>query len=271
VTGLVISRSTPVDVHVTGGRTVEAYAAVFDRDAEIVDPQGHYLEQLDRASFNKAIHDASPQGGREHWTTSVFYNHGLTLHGESSSQFSIPVARTRHIEADSTGVLTGSEYADTSLGNDILELIKQGAIRAQSFTGRIFRSTPELRRGQKYRPGPDGTLVRVRRLEMGLREYGPTPIPAYDAAAVIGVRSALLQVLEKDPAVLRALLDTTQDEDETVQEPAPVVEGSVTDPPDGSADSDAPPEEPQETAPEHAARNDEWLTHYRAALRARGI
>jgi hypothetical protein len=68
---------------------------------------------------------------------------------------------------------------------------REGAINAQSFTGAIIRSTPELRRGDKYRPR-GGQLTRVRRMELGLKEYGATPFPAYTGAELVGVRMSPL-------------------------------------------------------------------------------
>jgi phage head maturation protease len=281
-TGLVISRSTPVEAQVREGRIVEAYAAVFGTPAEIVDQQGHYNEVIDRAAFNKAIKDAAPAGKRGEWLTGVFYNHGLTIHGDSAPEFSVPLGRTMNVSADSTGVLTVTEYAETRLAGDILELIRQGAIRAQSFTGKIIRSSPELARGGRYRPDGRGELPTVRRLELGLREYGPTPIPAYQAAEVVGVRSALLNALAGgNTTLLRALLDATTDDD-------PLAAGDVAGAaqsgtaPDGQVAGDAPHEEGEHSPegeplgdpePVHAARStaDEWTLAMRAKLRARGI
>jgi phage head maturation protease len=283
-TGLVISRSTPVAAQVREGRIVEAYAAVFGTPAEIVDQQGHYNEVIDRSAFNKAIKDAAPAGKRGEWLTGVFYNHGLTIHGDSAPEFSVPLGRTLSISADSTGVLTVTEYAETRLASDILELIRQGAIRAQSFTGKIIRSSPELALGARYRPDTrTGKLPEVKRLELGLREYGPTPIPAYQAAEVVGVRSALLNALAGGNAnLLRALLDATTDDDPLAgADPEAGGEQSGT-APDGQVASDAPHEDGEHSPegeplgdpdPEHVARTtaDEWTLAMRAKLRARGI
>jgi HK97 family phage prohead protease len=267
-----IHRSTPVDIAVTGddGRTVEAYAAVFNVPARIRDQEGSYHEVIDPSAFSRAIDHARPQGSRQHWLTGVFYNHGMTLHGESSSDFSVPIARTVHVEADTTGVLTVSRYADTQLGNDVLALIREGVIRAQSFTGRIIRSTPQLRPGQRYRPTPEGGIPTVRRMELGLSEYGPTPVPAYAEAAVVGVRSA---VLGQDLRALRALLDVTPDQDEYPDEP----DAELPDTASQEAPVVSDPASPPAAAGEHAVRSstddtdDEWQREFRARLRTRGI
>ena len=159
---------------------------MFDEPAEIMDFQGHYEEEIDRAAFNKRIADV--QRSRAGFgLVKCMYNHGLTIHGTPAERFSLPVAVTRHISGESRGVLTRAFYLDTPLGNEVLEMWREGAITAQSFTGAILRSSPELRRGELYRPR-GGQLTRVRRLEMGLREFGATPFPAYDGAELVGVR-----------------------------------------------------------------------------------
>ncbi len=170
------------------GRTVEAYAAVFGVSAEIDDGQGRYHEVIDPKAFNKAVSDARPQGSRDYWLTGVFYNHGSTIHGESSERFSMPIGVAVDIRADSRGLLTVTRYNETPLADEVLELIRSGSVRAQSFSGPIVRSTPTLRRGERHRP-TGGHLPTVRRLEMGLREYGPTPFPAYATAEIVGART----------------------------------------------------------------------------------
>ena len=187
-------RSYPLeDAHVVtraegdgSGRLVEAYCAVFDEAAEIHDQQGHYEEELDRAAFNKRIADVE-RSRAGFGLVKCIYNHGLTLHGTPAERFSTTPAVCRHISAESRGVLTRSYYLDTPLGNELLEMWREGAINAQSFTGAIIRSSPELHRGEKYRPR-GGQLTRVRRLELGLKEFGATPFPAYTGAELVGVR-----------------------------------------------------------------------------------
>ncbi len=65
------SRAFPLeDIRIrsgSDGRTVEAYAAVFNSPAEIHDRDGHYLEQISPSGFNKAIADAAPSGSRTGW------------------------------------------------------------------------------------------------------------------------------------------------------------------------------------------------------------
>jgi phage head maturation protease len=172
------------------GRLVEAYCAVFGEAAEIYDHEGHYEEEIDGAAFNKRIADVQ-RSRAGYGLVKCIYNHGMTLHGTPAERFSLPAAVCKHVSAESRGVLTRSYYLDTPLGNELLEMWREGAISAQSFTGAIIRSSPELRRGEKHRPR-DGQLTRVRRLELGLKEYGATPFPAYTGAELVGVRMSPL-------------------------------------------------------------------------------
>jgi hypothetical protein len=73
------------------GRTVEAFAAVFDDPAEIQDFEGHYVETIDRAAFNKVIADASRARGGFPGSVKVLYNHGMTIQGTPSERFSMPI------------------------------------------------------------------------------------------------------------------------------------------------------------------------------------
>lgn len=220
------------------GRTVEAYAAVFDRDAEIYDDQGHYLEIIDRAAFNRAIDHARPQGSRQVWRTGVFYNHGMTLHGTPSDKFSVPIGTPVDVRVTEHGLLTVTRYNTTQLADEILELIRSGDITGHSFTGAIIRSDPQPRSHRGYQRSRDGSLQRVRRLELGLKEYGPTPFPAYADAGVVGVRSMLAGLAW--PALLSATRDAvTRELAESGIEPDEVVRMVAED----SADSGTPSNE----------------------------
>lgn len=162
------------------GRTVEAYAAVFDTPTEIRDHDGHYLEVIGRNAFDKTIAERGSKIG-------VFYNHGLTLHGTPSDRHSMPIGTPLEIRADSRGVLTITRYNRTPLADEVLEAIREGAITGQSFSGRMIQSNPP----GPYRRSRSGELPTVTRSEIALREYGPTPFPAYEDAAIVGVRALL--------------------------------------------------------------------------------
>lgn len=158
------------------GRTVEAYAAVFGVPASVSDYDGDgYVETIDRGAFDRSI---AQRGDK----FQVLYNHGLNIYGEPAAEFSKPLGVPVEVRADARGLWTVTRYARTPLADEILELVREGAIREQSFAGRVLRSSPDR--------GPYKRGQSVTRLEIALREYGPTPFPVYAEAAIIGVRSA---------------------------------------------------------------------------------
>lgn len=159
------------------GRTVVAYAAVFDTPAEIRDADGHYIETLSRHAFDKTLAERANRVG-------VFYNHGKTLYGTPSERFSIPLGVPEEVRADERGVMTVTRYNRNALADEVLESIRNGDITGQSFSGKFLQS-------QRTR-GRNGELDAITRNEIMLSEYGPTPIPAYANAAIVGVRTEQL-------------------------------------------------------------------------------
>jgi HK97 family phage major capsid protein/HK97 family phage prohead protease len=169
------------------GRTVVAYAAVFDREAEIHDQDGHYRERIAPTAFDKTLAERAGRIG-------VYYNHAKTLYGTPSERWSVPLGVPVEMRADSRGLLTVTRYDPTPDADQILAGIKSGSIRGMSFTGAFLRSDP---RGPYYARS-DGALTVVTRQEIAMSEYGPTPIPAYeDDDAIVGVRSQAVQEQER--------------------------------------------------------------------------
>jgi HK97 family phage prohead protease len=181
------------DLHVRSdgsGRVVEAYAAAFDPvRSEIVDQDGHYFETLGRTSFDRTISRRGVDG------FGVLFNHGLTVDGAPNPVATMPIGVPLEVRADERGVYTATHYLDNPLANDVLDAIKAGAIRAQSFSGRFtksIRSHPDGRRG----------LPLITRTEVDMREYGPAVFAAYKEAAILGTRAEMF---------VRALLATPPD------------------------------------------------------------
>jgi HK97 family phage major capsid protein/HK97 family phage prohead protease len=162
------------------GRTVVAYAAVFNTPTYIRDQDGEYEEQIAPEAFNRSLAERGRSIG-------VFYNHGRTLLGTPSEMASIPLGSPAEPpRADGKGLLTVSRYNTTDIARNVLDAIQNGDITGQSFTGVFLRSEPDD--GPWFR-SRDGGLTLVTRQEIALIEYGPTPIPAYAEAAITGVRS----------------------------------------------------------------------------------
>lgn len=179
---LIVARSVPlldIEIERSGdGRTVTALAAVFDADYPVIDSEGDYDETIDRAAFNRTLTHGI---GR----TQVLFNHGRNLAGEPSDRYSMPLGVPVEVRPEATGLLTVTRYAKTDLADEVLELIRAGAIRGQSFRGAAYRSA------RSFNPATGRT--RITRLELGLADYGPTPFPVNDAAAILAVRSLTLE------------------------------------------------------------------------------
>jgi len=194
------------------GRTVEAYAAVFNTPAPVRDQDGEYMEELDPAVFNRAISDARPQGGRANWRVGVFYNHAMTLYGTPSERHSVPIGKTLDMKADSRGLWTLTRYHRGELADEVLEAIREGSIPGYSFSGNFRRSNPLIPRGGFRKDYRTGELPRVRRMESTLAEYGPTPRPVYEGAAVTGMRSdMLLGAMMNDPELAARMISMFRD------------------------------------------------------------
>ena len=169
------------------GRTVEAYAAVFDRSVPIRDNQGEYMEVIAPGAFKRTI-------GHRGTNFGVFYNHARGIHGQPSDLFSLPLGTPLEVREDARGVVTVTRYNKNPLADQVLESIRNGDIRGQSFSGSFIHSDPKPPR-YGFRAADDGTLTTVTRTEIAMREYGPTPFPAYDDAAIVGVRAMLADLL----------------------------------------------------------------------------
>lgn len=193
------------DISIRGGgdgRTVVAYAAAFNAPAEIRDQDGHYLERIAPGAFDKTLE-------RGLGAIQVFYNHAKTIYGTPSERFSIPLGVPEEIRADDRGLYTVTRYNRTPLADEILESIRNGDIRGQSFSGQFIAGRSQRTRGRA------GDLDVIVRSEIALREYGPTPMPSYKEAAIVGVRMDDLvdTIGGLDPterAELIRILDTSQ-------------------------------------------------------------
>jgi HK97 family phage prohead protease len=155
------------------GRTVTAYAAVFGQEAEILDKHGHYMEMINGAAYNRTLSHGIQR-------VQVFYNHGYDLSGRPNGLLAVPVATPVSITPDGKGLLTVSRYNDGEVADGILAAWEGGQIKGQSFTGRVFKTRTV---------GKNGNLPVLERMELGLKEYGPTHSPAYEGAGLVAIRS----------------------------------------------------------------------------------
>lgn len=173
------------------GRIVEAYAAAFNVRTEIMDQDGHYHEELAPTSFDRTIQHKGPNG------FGVLFNHALTVDGTPNAAATLPIGVPLEVRADERGVFTATRYLDNPLADHVLDAIKHGALRAQSFSGRFTKSIRSYPEGRG-----SGKLALITRQEVDMREYGPAVFAAYKDAAIIGTRAE---------EFVRALLSTPPD------------------------------------------------------------
>lgn len=209
------------------GRTVEAYAAVWDTPTSIADHEGRYEEQISRTAFDRTL----AHRGDKPWP--VIFNHGMTLHGTPSPLDTMPIGATiERPRADNVGLLTVSRYHAGERADAALEGIRSGAISAQSFSGRFVAQDKKTPRGG-FRAASDGSLTRVTRTEVAMREFGPAVFAAYPTAAITGVRAELLEQLTDEQITHLLSLATPLDPAERTDTPDD--SGLVTeDPPQGT-------------------------------------
>lgn len=211
------------DIHIVSraegdgsGCLVEAYATVFEEPAEIRDEQGHYTEVIDRTAFDHTLGRIRRSRGGFPAHVKVLYNHGKTMEGMPAPEFQLPLGVPEDIRPETRGLLTRTKFdTDDPFTERVLSKVKSGAITSYSFVGGIMRSNPELQLGAKHR-GRSGALTTVRRMILGLREYGPVLFPAYTGAEILGVRMSIPGSVSDDE------LDSTEGE-----EYVPDMEGDV--------------------------------------------
>jgi HK97 family phage prohead protease len=164
------------------GRTVEGYAVVWDELAEVLDFEGHYMETFRKGSFGRFL--------KSKRSLPVFFNHGMTMYRTPSTRFEVPIGRSVELTENKRGLFTVSRYAKTEAADEVLQLINDDVVRAQSVQ---FKRTPSgggTRRTE--RADKKSGLDLVERLDVQPVEFGPTPAPAYHGAALTKVRTSFL-------------------------------------------------------------------------------
>lgn len=233
----IIERAVPLsDLEVGGteGRTVTAYAATFNDRYEVTDQwDGTYLEAIRASAFNKALE-------RSHRVVALF-NHGRDLAGRPAERYAMPIGTPVEIRADGKGLLTRTRYAKTPLGDEVLELVRDGAITGYSFRGPIIRSAAPVNSGFG--------LPVIERIELGLIDYGPGTVVANQEAAVVGIRSqALLEridsLTDEQREQLEALIGPLSPDTSTG-----AADGTHESTPPGSSSTDTQDQTPPEGAP----------------------
>lgn len=186
-----ISRSVNLDaVEFEGGDGRTLHARLFSWDsASLIDGPGpSFRETWERGVFSQSIKRA--QSTKRGWP--LMYNHDTR---------SLPIGMVPMIHERDDGPWMTAKISRTSLGDDVIELIKDGVLPGVSVNGRNIRSA---------RDGKGN----IRRMEVALNEISVTPFPALVGADAMVLRSGLTF---SHPMTTNHLAIETQDE-----EPPPV-------------------------------------------------
>lgn len=143
-------------------RQMTGYAAVFNSDS--VD-FGWFKEQIAPGAFSRSI--------KEKVNVRALVDH------DTGKVIASTKAKTLSVREDDKGLFVDLEPANTTHGNDILELVKRGDVDAMSFGFRVIEDKWETRDGKDFR-----TLI-----DVDLMEVSIVAMPAYPATS-ISARSA---------------------------------------------------------------------------------
>lgn len=155
---------------------LEMRFAIFNRWQEISDAQGRYLERLSPGVFRKSLKERFA-GIR-----------AVLSHGKDPSLGSTVLGKIAEIREEAEGAI-----ARVNLFRAVPELLLDG-LRAGVY-GASFRGEP-IKSETNWHPGisrhnPEG-IPEVTRLEIRLRDIGPTPFAAYEGTtAVVGTGEGL--------------------------------------------------------------------------------
>lgn len=199
------------------GRTLVGYAAVFNRWTEIDSWfEGHFLERVAPGAFRNTL---AKRGDR----VKVLFDHGF-----DPSIGNKPLGKPSRMVEDDEGLFTETPLARTSYNEDLIELLRSGAIDGMSFR---FRVTDEDWDDNPTRSDHNPNGLKERTITgLDLFEFGPVTFPAYEATSV-GVRSAdVFRVWQQNQNGF--LLPTTTD--------GPTATGSGESTEDDSRREDAP-------------------------------
>ena len=153
-------RSISADLEVRGdGRTVRGLAVPYNEPTEIRDSLGSYTETFRPGAFTDAIR--RPE--------SVKF---LALHDRQR----LPLGRALLLTDTTAGLVGEFRVSATTAGDEVLELVKDGALDGLSVGFEPIKDRWNAARSQ------------VERIKANLREVSLTPWPAYAGATVTGVR-----------------------------------------------------------------------------------
>ncbi|MDQ1202719.1 HK97 family phage prohead protease [Rhodococcus sp. SORGH_AS_0303] len=176
----IVHRAQPVDLELRGsdGRTVVGICAPFNQAADISERGYRFSETIRPGSFAKTI---AERGDRVKF---------LALHDARS----MPLGRATLLREDASGLYGEFRVSKTQAGDEVLELINDGALDALSVGMRVISDTWNR----------DHTSRSI--TEIALAEVSAVNFGAYSGAVILGTRSHDTNVITPEQAARRLRL-----------------------------------------------------------------
>lgn len=216
---------------VSEGRTMTGYPIVFDQWTTINSWEGEFKERVAPGALKKTLRENGD-------AVKILFNHGM-----DPSIGDKPLGRASVMRTDAQGLYVEVPLSDTSYNDDLLALMRDGALDGMSFRFSVVNedwNTPK-------RGLPERTITELR-----LYELGPVTFPAYQATTV-GIRSgqdfsAWLGIDDEKRNQIRALMGMATD----IRTPAPEAGAATSD--ESRDESDLEPQV-QHSSPPHLSRH----------------
>lgn len=186
-----LSRVTPTDLEIRGdGRTIYGLFVPFDQETTVNDGAGPYREVFRYGSLARSINSNRK--------IPFLVNHDRAR---------LPIGSSLSLKEDRAGGVGEFRVSKTREGDEVLELVRDGALGAFSVG---FAPVKDRQRGDL-----------VERTEVKLREVSVVAFPAYEGAAIAGVRSDLLSRIEELERMLALATDLRTPADEPAERTSP--------------------------------------------------
>lgn len=156
------------------GRTIYGLAVPFNIPTSIRDAEGTYDESFQRGAFAQTINGGALQ------RVKLFVKHNRS---------SVPIGVAAELTEDAAGLLAGLRVSKTVAGDEIIELVRDGALDQLSVGFRpVHTKWSDLGavHGRRSTPAAGASATRT---EVRLDEISVVDFAAYDAALIGGVRS----------------------------------------------------------------------------------
>lgn len=166
------------------GRTIRGYAIVWDVPSRVLwDWDGEFIEYIERGAVTEELIARSD--------VKALFNHD---HNQLLAR-SFNGVGTLRLSIDDHGLAFEFEAPETTLGNDILELVRRGDLRGCSFAFMAAREDTE------YSQENDERVRRIRKIS-GLYDVSVVVEPAYTQTSV-DARAWTTEPPGEDPAILK--------------------------------------------------------------------